>query len=215
MAIPRPAGPGVRAPEPRGRAFPTSRVIASSIEQRGSGSPTGAFNQHVLPERHRAVRTADRSSSRPPPARAEGRRPAHDQRADDAIAWCSMLPYPMADSKRNGVSAAHPSECEVEANAEAAAGETYGWYLWKQSLRAGANRLRVRYLQRWFVQNGRGTTADRARLGQRADRQKLHIELRDPDARSVSPGTRRTSRRPVGSVEDARKTRWRARFILR
>jgi hypothetical protein len=90
---------------------------------------------------------------------------------------------PDGGQQKEWVSAAHPSECEVEASAEAA-GETYGWYLWKQSLHAGVNRLRVRYLQRWFVQNGEVTVdyvLQTARAWGSGQIGNLHIELRDPD----------------------------------
>jgi hypothetical protein len=90
---------------------------------------------------------------------------------------------PDGGQQKEWVSAAHPSECEVEASA-VAAGDRYGWYLWKQSLHAGANRLRVRYLQRWFVQNGEvmvDYVLQTARAWGSGQIGNLHIELRDPD----------------------------------
>jgi len=89
---------------------------------------------------------------------------------------------PDATAQQPWVAAAHPSECEFEAK-EDGYREGNDWFLWKQSLRPGQSRVRVRYLQRWFVQDGEMTahyvlrTAARwgdGRIG------KLRIELRDP-----------------------------------
>jgi hypothetical protein len=108
------------------------------------------------------------------------------------------------------VAAAHPSECEVDGggtNTEYR--EAYDWFLWKQTLRAGQSRVRVRYLQRWTVQDGEMRahyvlrTAARwgdGRIG------KLRIELHDP---GLPPKLRwQATPRPTERIDRGRVLVW-------
>jgi hypothetical protein len=112
-------------------------------------------------------------------------------------------------AKKSWVAAAHPSQwCESDDTGEGYR-EGYDWFLWKQTLRPGVTHLRVRYLQRWFIQDGEVTaqyvlrTAARwgdGRIG------KLRIELRDPDR---PPKVRwKATPAPTGRSDGGRRLFW-------
>jgi hypothetical protein len=115
---------------------------------------------------------------------------------------------PDASEQKVWVAGARPAECEGDTTTDAYR-EGYDWFLWTQTLRPGPNRLRVRYLQRWFVQDGEVTvhyvlrTADHwgnGRIGQ------LHVELRDPD---LPPKVRwKTTPRPTELRDRGRLLVW-------
>jgi len=122
-----------------------------------------------------------------------------------------------APEQMDWVGKALPAECEGDAT-YAGAAQLYDWFTWKQTLRAGRNRLHVRYLQRWFVTDGEMTfqyVLRTARAWGDGHIGNLHVELRDPYLpsklrwKATPPPTERRDRgrRLVWSLPDIRPAR--------
>jgi hypothetical protein len=90
---------------------------------------------------------------------------------------------PEAAERSRWLGKAAAAGCETD-TAQPDAGQYFEWFLWKQTLRAGATRLHVRYLQRWFVENGEMTfryVLRTARVWGDGRIGDLRVELRDPN----------------------------------
>jgi hypothetical protein len=90
---------------------------------------------------------------------------------------------PDVAEQKDWVGKAHATEeCEPSVGT-ADLSEQFDWFLWKQTFGAGPTRLRIRYLQRWFVENAEmnfSYVLRTARAWGDGRIGKLSIELRDP-----------------------------------